>query len=317
MIQVKNLVKKFGDTVAVGGIDFDIPRGQVVGFLGPNGAGKTTTMRILTGYLPADDGEARVNDLDLFSNSIEVRRKLGYLPENNPLPDDLEVTDYLHFIGQLRGLHDESDRINRVKKVLKSCSLIGVVGKRLGELSKGYKQRVGLAQAILHDPDVLILDEPTSGLDPNQVQDVRDLILELKKEKTLILSTHILTEVRHTCDRVLIINRGTIVADGAPSEIGGTLQNLNKLFVSLKGPQEEVHRELSSLPGLTRIAAQPMEGGDQDPGYLLESDAATDLREDVFKLATQKRWTILGLQQKKLSLEEVFRALTKGNHESH
>ena len=192
MIHVSNITKRFATTLAVDGVSFDIPQGQVVGFLGPNGAGKSTTMRVLTGYLPPDDGEeVQILGMDL-TQSLAIRKRLGYIPENNPLPDDIEVTDYLHFIGQLRGLHNEAERMDRVRRVLKLCSLGAAVGKRIGELSKGFKQRVGIAQAIIHDPDILILDEPTSGLDPNQVQEVRGLIHELKKQKTLLISTHIL-----------------------------------------------------------------------------------------------------------------------------
>lgn len=309
MIRVSNLTKRFGSTTAVNNISFEIPQGQVVGFLGPNGAGKTTTMRLLTGYLPPDEGEARLLDMDLATQSLEIRRRLGYLPENNPLPDDIELTDYLHFIGKLRGLHDNAQRLDRVKTVLKLCSLIPMVGKKLSELSKGYRQRVGLAQAIIHDPDVLILDEPTSGLDPNQVQDVRGLILDLKKQKTLILSTHILSEVQHTCDRVLIINKGSIAADGTPSDIAGSVQNVNRLFVSLKGPKATIEKELLALEGVRRLVRQ--KGDEDEEGFVLESESSLDLRGDVFELAVKKKWPILGLQQKKLSLEEVFRTLTQ------
>lgn len=310
MIQVQNLTKRFGTTVAVDGISFAIPQGQVVGFLGPNGAGKTTTMRLLTGYLPADDGDAKLLGHDLATGSIEIRKRLGYLPENNPLPDDIEVTDYLHFIGRLRGLHDADHRMQQVKKVMKLCSLGDVVGKRLGELSKGYRQRVGLAQAIIHDPDILILDEPTSGLDPNQVQDVRELIQALKKQKTLLLSTHILSEVQHTCDRVLIISKGKIVADGAPNDLAGTLQNMNRLFVALKGPSGDVEEALNQLQGVRRLLPQAAPEG-TEPGFVIESDPAVDLREDVFQVAVRRKWPILALRQERLSLEEVFKALTQ------
>ncbi|MBV9080881.1 MAG: ATP-binding cassette domain-containing protein [Elusimicrobia bacterium] len=307
MISVERLTKRFGTTTAVDGITFQIPQGQVVGFLGPNGAGKTTTMRLLTGYLPPDDGSARLMDLDLRAQSLEIRRRLGYLPENNPLPDDIEVTDYLHFVGRLRGLHDDADRFERVKRVIKSCSLGAVVGKKLGELSKGYRQRVGLAQAIIHDPDVLILDEPTSGLDPNQVREVRDLIQTLKTHKTVILSTHILSEVQHTCDRVLIISQGRIVADGEPGSLSGTVQNKNRLYVALKGPRAEIETELGRLSGVTSVRPDSTLEAD---GFLVESPADRDLREDVFRLATGRNWPLLALQQQRLELEDVFRALT-------
>lgn len=308
MIDVRHLSKRFGATLAVNDISFEIPQGQVVGFLGPNGAGKTTTMRVLTGYLPPDDGEARLLGMDLIADGLAIRRRIGYLPENNPLPDDIEVTEYLHYIGRLRGLAGMAERNDRVRRVLKLCSLGNVVGKKLGELSKGYRQRVGIAQSIIHDPDVLILDEPTSGLDPNQVQDVRALIGDLRKQKTLILSTHILSEVRHTCDRVLIINKGKLVADGTPSDVADSLQNVNRVYVALRGPQSEIRDALTGLPGVKRVMDAPSEG---EEGFVLESDSTTDVRDAIFSLATQRHWTILGLQQKKLSLEDVFHALTK------
>ena len=309
MISVSNLTKRFGSTLAVDDVSFEISQGQVVGFLGPNGAGKTTTMRLLTGYLPPDAGSAQLLGQDALTQSLDIRRRLGYLPENNPLPDDIEVTDYLHFIAQLRGLHDPIQRMDRVRAVLKLCSLNAVVGKKLSELSKGYRQRVGLAQAMVHDPEILILDEPTSGLDPNQVQEVRGLIHDLKKQKTVILSTHILTEVQHTCDRVLIISKGKVVADGTPTDLAGSLQNVNRLYVSLKGPQADIERELGGMRGVSRFSPQPLNDGEQ--GYVIESDASVDLREDVFRIASQRNWPVLGLQQKRLSLEEVFRALTQ------
>jgi ABC-2 type transport system ATP-binding protein len=265
-------------------------------------------MRMLTGYLPPDGGSATMLGHSVLDQSLDVRRRLGYLPENNPLPEDIEVTDFLHYVGQLRGLNDENDRVVRVKHVLKMCSLTPVVGKKLGELSKGYKQRVGLAQAIIHDPDVLILDEPTSGLDPNQVQDVRGLIQDLKKQKTVILSTHILSEVQHTCDRVLIISKGKIAADGTPNDLAGSLQNVHRLFVSFRANADEVASALRGLPGVLRLEPQRTDDG---AGFMIESDANTDLREPVSNLAAERRWVILGLQQKRLSLEEVFRALTQ------
>lgn len=310
MISVQHLTKRFGSTVAVNDVSFEIPQGQVVGFLGPNGAGKTTTMRVLTGYLPPDEGAATLMGMALTDESLEIRRHIGYLPENNPLPDDIEVTDYLHYVARLRGMNEPAQRMTRVKKVLQQCSLGGVVGKKLGELSKGYRQRVGLAQAIVHDPDILILDEPTSGLDPNQVQDVRALIHELKRQKTVILSTHILSEVQHTCDRVLIISKGAIAADGTPTDLAGSLQNVNRLYVALRGPRADVERELAAIGGVTRIAFREATSSDEE-GFTVESEATLDLRDPVFQLAVRRNWPVLAMQQKRLSLEEVFRALTQ------
>ncbi len=309
MILAQNLTKRFGERVAVDHVCFDIPQGQVVGFLGPNGAGKTTTMRLLTAYLPTDEGRAELAGIDVVQDPLAARRCLGYLPEDNPLIEDLEVTDYLHFTGRLRGLTDERRRAERVKSVVRSCGLRREVGSLVGELSKGYRQRLGLAAAILHDPKILILDEPTSGLDPNQVQEVRDLIGELRAEKTVLLSTHILSEVTATCDRVIIINSGKIVADGTPSQLAGNLSDKNRLHVELKGPAQEVETALSALRGALFLRR---EGAGS---FVLESPADIDLREQVFKIAVERRWPILGLRQEKLSLEEIFKALTQ-NHAS-
>ncbi len=312
MIKAEKLVKRFGERAAVDGISFEIPKGQVVGFLGPNGAGKTTTMRLLTAFLAPDEGSAELMGLDVSRDAEAVRRRLGYLPEDNPLYDDLEVTEALHFTGRLRGLTDLGERAGRVRAAVKTCGLKAAVGRKIGELSKGYRQRVGLAQAILHDPDVLILDEPTSGLDPNQVQEVRDLILDLKREKTLLLSTHILSEVTATCDRVIIINKGKIAADGSPEQLSGNLQNRTRLHVELKGPEDEIRRELAGLPGASAVTPAPGAEG----GFTVESEGASDLREEVFHLATRRNWPILGMSQEKLSLEEVFRALTTDHGKS-
>jgi ABC-2 type transport system ATP-binding protein len=313
MISVKNLSKKFGATIAVDAVSFDIPQGQLVGFLGPNGAGKTTTMRLLTGYLTPDDGEALLMGHSLSEESVEIRRHLGYLPENNPLPDDIEVTDYLHFVGSLRAMHDAHAREKRIRQLLDICSLGEVVGKKLGELSKGYRQRVGFAQAIIHDPQILILDEPTSGLDPNQVQDVRRLIQELKKEKTLLLSTHILSEVQHACDRVLIINRGRVVADGTPGALSGEMQPGSRVQVALKGPEAQVREMLANLPGVTGLTDKIFDGGEK--GFVLESASGDDLREEIFRTAVAKNWPLLTLKLERMSLEEVFRTLTTTTHE--
>ena len=213
MIEVKGISKRFGPTTAVDNISFSIAKGEVVGFLGPNGAGKTTTMRILTCFLPADAGEAKVAGFDVLEQSMAVRSRIGYLPESAPLYLDMRVSEFLDYIGAIRGLHG-ADRTAAINRMIEVCGLSGVMLKQIGELSKGYRQRVGLAQAMIHNPEILVLDEPTSGLDPNQIREIRDLIKTLGKEKTVILSTHILPEVEATCSRVMIINRGKIVADG-------------------------------------------------------------------------------------------------------
>ncbi|MBI4375684.1 MAG: ATP-binding cassette domain-containing protein [Elusimicrobia bacterium] len=310
MIRAVSLTKKFDSRVAVDHLDFEIPRGQVVGFLGPNGAGKTTTMRLLTAYLPPDEGRAELMGQDVSADPLSVRQRLGYLPENNPLYDDFELTDSLHYVAKLRGLNDPKERWERVKLVLRACGLKREIGKKVGELSKGYRQRLGLAQAIVHDPDVLILDEPTSGLDPNQVQEVRSLIRELRQEKTVLLSTHILPEVTATCDRVIIINSGRIVADGTPEQISGDVQNKNRLYIELKGPREAIETSFQGLEGATSVRPESQTGSGCS-GFIIESEAGRDLREEVFNLASLKRWPIMAMRQEKLSLEEVFRKLTQ------
>jgi ABC-2 type transport system ATP-binding protein len=304
MIAARDLTKRFGTRTAVDRVSFEIPQGQVVGFLGPNGAGKTTTMRLLTAYLPADEGRAELAGLDVAEHPLAVRRRLGYLPEDNPLWEDLELTEALHFAGRLRGLGDDAARAARVKTVIKSCGLRREVGSKVGELSKGYRQRLGLAAALIHDPEILILDEPTSGLDPNQVQEVRGLIRELRSRKTVLVSTHILPEAVAVCDRVIIIHQGRIAADGKPAELAGGLADENRLRVELRGPREEVRAALAGLPG----AAGVSEAGGET--FVVESPAGADLREEVFRLAVRRDWPILSLRQERLSLEEVFQSLT-------
>jgi len=306
MILAQNLTKRFGDRTAVDHVSFDIPQGQVVGFLGPNGAGKTTTMRLLTAYLPADEGHAELAGLSVTEQPLAVRRRLGYLPEDNPLWEDLELTEALHFAGRLRGLTDDAARATRVKAVVKSCGLRREIGAKVGELSKGFRQRLGLAAAIIHDPEILILDEPTSGLDPNQVLEVRDLIRELRARKTVLISTHILPEVTATCDRVIIINAGKIVADGTPADLAGDMADKNRLHVELKGPRDDVRQALAGLSGASQVAA-----GESGASFVVESAAGADLREEVFRMAVRRDWPILSLRQERLSLEEIFRALTR------
>ena len=220
MIEVINLTKRYGPTVAVDNVSFDAKAGEVLGFLGPNGAGKTTTMRILTGYLSADEGTAKVAGYDVFEESIEVRKRIGYLPESAPLYTDMGVIDYLKFIAQIRDI-PKSQRSQRIKDVVDTCGLEKMIQKDVGELSKGYRQRLGLAQSLIHDPPILVLDEPTSGLDPSQIIEIRNLIREIGKEKMIIFSTHILPEASATCSRILIINDGQIVANGTPDELAG------------------------------------------------------------------------------------------------
>jgi ABC-2 type transport system ATP-binding protein len=285
-----------------------VPTGQIMGFLGPNGAGKSTTMKIITCFMPPTAGRVVVDGLDAHEHSLEVRRKIGYLPENNPLYTEMNVMDYLTFVQRLRSI-PPSEHNRRNKRMVDVCGLGEVVRKDIGELSKGYRQRVGLAQAIIHEPEILILDEPTIGLDPNQIVEIRALIKELGRAKTLILCTHILSEVEQACDRVLIINKGRIVGDGSPASLRAASQGQERLFVELKGPAGEVRAALEKLSGAARVA--PTEG-DGAGRFVIESAGGRDLREAVFTLAKDKNWVLLELRREAVRLEDVFRELTAG-----
>ncbi len=300
MISVQSLTKHYGHVRAVEGISFEIKKGEVVGFLGPNGAGKTTTMQMLTGYLLPTAGTAVVDGIDVVTNPVEVKQRIGYLPENTPLYEDLTVYEFLSFIAGVRGLNGSATRT--IKKTAEICGIKDVINQSIGTLSKGYRQRVGLAQAILHDPQILILDEPTTGLDPLQIREIRSLIRELGREKTIILSTHILPEVEQTCDRVLIINQGRIVADSSLNEI--------------KSGKSEVHVVLKGDVGADdfirfgKVEIEP--SGDGETRLKIIPEKQVDLREDVFRLCKDKGYTLLELYREKQSLEDVFRQLTAG-----
>jgi len=308
MIEVDGISKRFGPIVAVDDVSFNISRGEILGFLGPNGAGKTTTMRILTGYIFPDTGTARVAGYDIFESPIEVRKHIGYLPENNPLYTDMSVWDYLEFIAQVRDI-PKSERRKRIDEVIQICGLESVIYRDIDELSKGYRQRVGLAQCMIHDPDILILDEPTSGLDPNQIVGIRELIKELGREKTVIISTHILPEVSATCNRVIIINQGKIVADGSPDELSDMAKGKLSIFVSLRAQKEDVEAKLSELPWIESF----IEVSSTEEGALRYKITPSDgdgRTEELFKLAVQNGWIITELYREKATLEDVFRQLT-------
>ncbi len=304
MIEVEDLTKYYDHLLAVDKLSFAVKRGEIVGFLGPNGAGKTTTLRIVTGYLPPTSGKCRVAGHDIEERPIEAKQRIGYLPEANPLYEEMEVTDYLRFVAKLREIENIS---TRMREVVDICGLREVIGRPIGELSRGYKQRVGLAQAIIHNPDILIMDEPTEGLDPNQVVEVRELIKELGKEKTVIVSTHILSEVEATCDRVLIINKGRIVADGARHELQQMTKGKEVVSLIAKGPKEAILAMIRGHEGVANVQAKTEEEG--IVGY--EIEALKDLREDIFNLAVEGKWTILELHRKIASLEDIFRELTR------
>lgn len=311
MIEIKGLTKTYGATRALDNISFTVPTGQIMGFLGPNGAGKSTTMKIITCFMPPTDGTVIVDGLDPLENSLEVRRKIGYLPENNPLYTEMNVLEYLTFVQRLRSI-PTSEHQRRNKRMIELCGLGEVVRKDIGELSKGFRQRVGLAQAIIHEPEILILDEPTVGLDPNQIVEIRALIKELGRAKTLILCTHILSEVEQACDRVLIINKGRIVGDGSPSSLRAASQGRERLFVELRGPWTEVRAALEKLQGAAHVAPAADDGGGNGGGRFVIESSGRDLREAVFQLAKDRDWVLLELRREAVRLEDVFRELTAG-----
>ena len=309
MIEVDRLTKHYGPVAAIQDVSFSVSKGAIVGFLGPNGAGKTTAMRILACFMPASSGTARVAGDDVFEQSIEVRKRIGYLPENVPLYGDMTVGAYLDFVGDVKGL-GRADRRRRVGEVLERCLIADVRGRLIARLSKGYRQRVGLAQALIADPEVLILDEPTIGLDPKQIIGIRSLIKSLAGAHTVILSTHILPEVSMVCEGVVIINRGRIVASGPLDRLMDELSPVARLQVQVDGPPELVSVSLRALPGVQRIEAKGVADGVGT--YVLEADRARDVRRDLVQLVTQQRWGLLELRALGLSLEDLFIRVVAG-----
>jgi len=311
MIKVESLTKDYGPTRAVDQVTFNVRKGEVLGFLGPNGAGKSTTMKMLTCYLAPTAGRATVAGFDVFDNSLEVRRRIGYLPEDTPIYRDMTVLEYLEFAANMRDM-DTNRSASRIREIGGRCGLSEVAGKLVGELSKGYRQRLGLAQAMLHDPDILILDEPTSGLDPNQIVEIRSLIKEIGREKTVILSTHILPEVQATCSRILIISGGKLVADGTPEALRARERGSRyRVVVESNGvAKESIRDRLASLTGVSRC--EPVSGEDGSHAFTIDGAASDDLRKSIFRAAVDNRWTLLELGRESASLEDVFRHLTTG-----
>jgi ABC-2 type transport system ATP-binding protein len=306
MIEVKNLTKSFNEVKAVDDVSFFIKSGDIVGLLGPNGAGKTTTMRMLTGFLAADNGDAVIGGNSISENPLEVKKQIGYLPENSPLYDDMVVEDYLYFMGSARGI-PESNIHEAIKKMITACSLKTHLKKTNGQLSRGFKQRVGLAATMIHEPEVLILDEPTAGLDPNQIAEIRGLIIELGKEKTVILSTHIMQEVQETCNKVLIISEGKLIADDSVSNIMSGSKRGNMSMTATIKASENPLPEISRQPFVLR--AEPVQS-DQE-GYAIRLLSERHPGENLFKLAVEKGWIITEMQNERQNLESVFRELTK------
>lgn len=306
MIQVKNLSKSYGSVKAVDNISFKIDEGEIVGFLGPNGAGKSTTIRILTCFMPATSGTATVADFDVFTQSMEVRKQIGYLPESVPLYPEMRVREYLNFRGKLRGMTAEW-RAERMKRVADRTRIQDFIDRPIGQLSRGMRQRVGLAEALLHDPKVLILDEPTAGLDPTQIRETRMLIKELAKEHTVLLSSHILPEVEMTCERAIIIAAGRIVASGAPGELKERITGRSSLIAEIKGPADEVKKAVAGLGGVDSVESSLVDGWNR---LVIESKGKEDVREEIYQLASKSDWSLREIRREVASLEDFFIQIT-------
>lgn len=305
MISIQELSKYYDDVCAVNKMSLDIPEGQIMGLLGPNGAGKSTTLRILTGYLTPSEGTILVNGLDVRKEVLEAKKLIGYLPESSPIYPDMLVYDYLDYISQVRGI-DKYSKNSRLKELSGLCGIRDVMHKSVSSLSKGYKQRVGLALAMMSDPKILVLDEPTSGLDPNQIAEIRTIIKEIGKEKTVIFSTHILSEAEATCDRIVIINKGKIAADGTMEELKSSARAEQKISLSLRdAKQKEAEKILSEIDGVQGLSCTEREGQ-----LNLSLHAARDLRAEIYLTVKNRDWILLELLQEKKSLENIFRILT-------
>jgi len=301
-VEIIGLTKKFGQQAAVDDISFSVNQGEIVGFLGPNGAGKSTTMKIITTYLPPTRGKAMIFGQEVTEKPLQVRKMLGYLPEHNPLYLDMYVKEYLPFVGRLYGMKGKS-LTTKVAEMVELTGLSREQHKKLGALSKGYRQRVGLAQALIHDPKVLILDEPTTGLDPNQIIEIRNLIKLMSKDKIVILSTHIMQEVQALCDRAIIINKGKIVADGKVNELQGTMQQVQVLSLEFSSPVD-----LSGLKALENIESIEEVN---ELNYTVKVSGHEDMRSQIFKMAGEKNWPLVGLKKEENTMEKIFQQLTK------
>jgi len=309
MIKVEGIWKAFGSVQAVKDVSFEVSKGEIVGLLGPNGAGKTTTMRIITGFLYPDKGKVYVKDVNIEEKPEIVKKEIGYLPEDNPLYEDLTPYELLLISGKIYGMHKERLK-ERFKIVVEQTGIKEVLTRPIGDLSKGYRQRVGLARALLHDPSILILDEPTSGLDPHQILEIRNLIKELAREKTVLLSTHIMQEVQAVCSSVIIINRGEIVARGTPDELSVMAKGGNLLHVTFKGDEKEISRKLETLTFLEDIKFIGRENGGSI--FMLRGPESRDIREEIFNFAKENDFPILEMRRERATLEEVFLRLTGG-----
>jgi ABC-2 type transport system ATP-binding protein len=306
VIEVQHLTKRYGPVTAVDDISFRVERGEILGFLGPNGAGKTTTMRILTGYMPATEGNAIVAGFDVFDQPIEAKRRTGYLPETPPLYPDMSVLEYLQFVAKVKGVPG-NERRERIQAVMKRTRIDDMANRLCAKLSKGYRQRVGLAQALIHNPDVLILDEPTAGLDPRQIIETRELIKALAGDHTIILSTHILPEVSQTCQRVVIINKGRVVAVDTPDNLTARLRGSETLYVQVDTMGADAVPELLRVAGVTRVIEADRRDG--AAAYEVESEQGRDVRRDLARAVVTSGWGLLELRPMRVSLEDVFLSL--------
>lgn len=312
MIEVQHLCKKYGPFTAVDDVSFRAESGEILGFLGPNGAGKTTTMRIITGYMPATEGKATVAGFDVFEQPLEAKRRTGYLPETPPLYPDMTVREYLRFVGKIKGVRAHLK--DRVDAVMKKTWIADMADRDCGKLSKGYKQRVGLAQALIHEPEVLVLDEPTAGLDPKQIIETRQLIRELRGNHTIVLSTHILPEVAQTCQKVVIISKGKVVATDTPDALTERLRGAATVFVQAQGPVDDVQRTLQSIPGVVRVNVS--DNRESTPGFEVDSEKGADIRSAVANAIVRGGWGLLELRPMRLSLEDIFLSLTTEENSS-
>jgi gliding motility-associated transport system ATP-binding protein len=307
MIQVEHLTKRYGPTVAVSDVSFEVQKGEVLGFLGPNGAGKTTTMRVITGYLPPTEGKVTVAGFDVLEDSIEAKRRTGYLPESPPIYPDMTVAEYLGFVARIKAV-PRAEVKKRVDEVSEKCAVTDVRDRQIGKLSKGYRQRVGLAQALIHNPEVLVLDEPTAGLDPKQIIETRELIKNLAGQHTVVLSTHILPEVSKTCQRVVVINRGQVAAVGTPDDLTHRLQGYETVVVTAEGPAAEMIDKLQRLAGVNLV--EPRDAAGERVMLELHAERGKDVRPEVARAVVEAGWKLYEIKTTGLSLEEIFLELT-------
>lgn len=313
MIEVSHLTKYYGTKAALQDVSFDVKKGEILGFLGPNAAGKTTAMRILTCYMPATSGTAKISGYDVLEHSLDVRKRIGYLPENPPLYSEMTVNGFLEFVAKVKGIERRQVK-RKVADSMEKTAIGHVSGRLIKQLSKGYKQRVGIAQALIHNPEVLILDEPTIGLDPKQIIEVRELIKSLGGDHTVILSTHILPEVSMTCGRVIIINEGKVVASDTPENLNRRLKGSENIFVEVAGPKAEVESKIRKLQGVTRISRKDGKKNGET-GFTVETELKTDIRKELAACIVQNGWGLLEMRPVGMSLEEIFLHLTTNEEE--